>query len=138
MTLKLLAAIVILIATSCTQRSSTAPNVQVSSETDLSSASDSELLKHVSEKVTLHGQFSLRGKVGPYILIRSGPIYLISQDDFSWGDDYVRMEGRDVRVTGILRFAHYAHANEGTAAEARPKDHYYVEAENAKIELNEN
>jgi len=136
MPLKLLAVIVILVTTSCTQRSATASKVQVSSETDLSSASDGEQLRPVGERVTIHGQFSVRGKVGPYILISSGPIYLVPQGKFSSGDDYARMEGREVRVTGILHFVHYADAKEGPSAEARPQDHYYFEAEKATIELN--
>ena len=134
MPLKLLTAIVILITTSCAHQNSIASKEQVSAETDLTSASESELLKHVGERVTIHGRFSLKGKVGPYILIRSGPIYLVAQGNFSWGEDYARMEGRDVRVTGILRFAHYPPASEAPTAEARPQDHYYFEAEKAKIE----
>ena len=36
---------------------------------DLTSAADSELQKHLGERVTMQGQFSLRGKVGPFILV---------------------------------------------------------------------
>jgi hypothetical protein len=80
----------------------------------------------------MHGQFSLGGKIGPYILVRNGPIYLVSQGNFSWGDDYARMEGRDVRVTGILRFAH-TDANAGNSSEAHPPDHFYFEAEKMSL-----
>ena len=41
------------------------------------------------------------------------------------------MEGKDVRVTGTLRFAHYE------AFPEHPPDQFYFEAEKAKIELNE-
>jgi hypothetical protein len=80
---------------------------------NLNEASDRELLGHLGEKVTMHGKWSLRGVIGPYIPATHGPIYLVSKGNFSWGEKYARMEGKDVRVTGVLRY---------------PPDHFYFEA----------
>jgi hypothetical protein len=142
MRLKVLLTVVFLLFASCAKKNSVASKAQVSPQTDLNTdlnaASDSELLGHIGEKVTMHGKFSLRGKIGPYILVTNGPIYVVPQGSFSWGDNYARMEGQDVRVTGILRYAHYANANGGPSSEQRPHDHFYFQAETAKIELNGN
>jgi hypothetical protein len=46
------------------------------------------------------------------------------------------MEGKEVRVTGTLQFAHYAEEESAKALPiARASDHFYFEAETAKIEL---
>src|SRR2546421_11995465 len=55
---------------------------------DLTSATDSELQQHLGERVTMRGRFSLRGKVGPFILVGGRPIYLESKRSFSWGKPY--------------------------------------------------
>jgi hypothetical protein len=104
---------------------------------DLTSASDSELQRHLGERITMRGKFSLRGKVGPFILAGGRPIYLVPKGTFSWGKTYASMEGQDVRVTGTLRFAHYAVSPPKALPEARPSDHFYFEAETAKVELSQ-
>jgi hypothetical protein len=98
---------------------------------NLDEASDSELLGHVGENVTLHGKWSLRGLVGPYILVNNRSVYLVSKGNSSWGEKYARMEGKDVRITGVLRYRHYE-----PSTEQHPHDHFYFETETAKIELN--
>jgi hypothetical protein len=99
---------------------------------DLTDAPDSKLQQHLGERVTMHGKFSLRGKTGPFILVRERPIYLKPKKSSSWNRLYEGMEGKDVRVTGILRFA----KNPDTELPAgRPSDHFYFEAESAKISL---
>jgi hypothetical protein len=129
----LLSATCALLSASCAQKNPVRSKDQVSTQSNvnLNEASDSELLGHVGEKVTMHGKWSLRGIIGPYILANNGPVYLVSKGDFSWGEKYARMEGKDVRVTGVLRYAHYE-----PSAEQHPPDHFYFEAETAKIELN--
>lgn len=102
---------------------------------DLTRASESELMQHLGENVTLRGKFSLRGKVGPFILVRGRPIYFQSKVSFDWGERYTRMEGRTVRATGTLRFVHYPTPPPQALPEARPYDHFYFEAETAKVEL---
>ena len=104
---------------------------------DLTSASDSELQQHLGQRVTMHGRFSLRGKLGPFILVGDRPIYLVPKGSFSWGEPYASMEGRDVRVTGTLRFAHYPEPTPQALPEGRAYDHFYFEAETAKVELSE-
>jgi hypothetical protein len=83
--------------------------------------------------VTLNGSWSLNGIVGPYIFANNREVYVVSKGNFSWGEEYARMEGKDVRITGVLRYAHYEPSNE-----QHPPDHFYFEAETAKIELNGN
>ncbi len=104
---------------------------------DLTSASETELRQHLGEQVTLRGPFSLRGKVGPYILVRDRPVYLVSHGTFSWGERYEQLEGRDVSVTGTLRFAHYPEASRNGLPLGRPADHFYFEAASAKVELSQ-
>jgi hypothetical protein len=132
MRLKVLTTVVLLLSASCAQKNPVRSKDQVSTQSNvnLNEASDSELLGHVGEKVTMHGKWSLRGVIGPYILANNGPIYLVSKGNFSWGEKYARMEGKDVRVTGVLRYAHYE-----PSTEQHPRDHFYFDAETAKIEL---
>lgn len=104
---------------------------------DLTGASDGELQQHLGEIVTMRGQFSLRGKVGPFIVVGGRPVYLVPKGSFSWGEPYASMEGRDVRVTGTLRFVHYPEPKPGDLPEGRAPDHFYFEAETAKVELSQ-
>lgn len=90
---------VLLAAAGCARRAPTSVDL-TSAPVDLTSASDSELQQHLGENVTMHGQFSLFGKIAPFIQVGGRPIYLVPQGSFSWGEPYERMEGRDVRVTG--------------------------------------
>ena len=85
----------------------------------------------------MRGRFSLRGKLGPFILLGSRQIYLVPTGSFSWAEPYARMEGRNVRITGTLRFAHYPEPAAGALPEGRAPDHFYFEAETAKVELSE-
>jgi hypothetical protein len=103
---------------------------------DLTNAPDSKLQQHLGERVTVHGKFSLHGKTGPFILVRRRPIYLKPHGSFSWNNTYEGMEGKDVRVIGILRFAKNPDASGGDLPAGRPSDHFYFEAESAKINLN--
>ena len=121
--------LVILLAAGCAQRAP-APS-------DLTSAPDTELKQHLGENITMHGQFSLYGKLAPFILVGGRPIYLEPQGSFSWGERYERLEGQDVFVTGTLRFAHYPKPPPGDSAVAHASDHFYFEAETAKVELSQ-
>ena len=104
---------------------------------DLAGAPDAEMQKHVGENVTMHGQFSLYGKIGPFILVAGRPIYLVAHGSFSWGERYASMEGQDVRVIGTLRFAHEPEPPPGDSPVARASDHFYFEAETVKVELSQ-
>lgn len=70
MRLKVLNIVVLLLSASCSQKNPVRSKDQISTQSNvnLNEASDSELLGHVGEKVTMHGKWSLRGLVGPYIL----------------------------------------------------------------------
>jgi hypothetical protein len=121
----------ILAAAGCAQRAATPTPF------DLTSAPVSELHRHLGETVTMHGQFSLYGKIGPFILVAGRPIYLEPHGSFSWGEPYASMEGQDIRVTGTLRFAHYPEPPPGDSTVARALDHFYFEAETAKVEASQ-
>jgi hypothetical protein len=131
--------LVLLMATAgCAHRVSSPLEAQrAQTPLDLTGASDAELQQHLGQLVTMRGQFSLRGKVGPFILVAGRPVYLVSKGSFSWGEPYARMEGQDVRVTGTLRFVHYPQPPTGALPEGRATDHFYFEAETAKIELSQ-
>jgi len=102
---------------------------------DLTSPSDDDLKQHLDQTVTMTGRFSLRGKVGPFIEVGKRPIYLIASGQFNWGDSYAAMEGREVRVTGVLKFAHSPETEASDPQVGRASDHFYFVAETAKIEL---
>ena len=89
----------------------------------------------VGQPVTLRGMFSLRGKLGPFVMIGKRVVYLIAGGSFSWRPAYERMEGKMVTISGTLRFYKALPVREGPIAEARPPDHYYMEAESARVEL---
>ena len=88
----------------------------------------------VGQPVTLRGEFSLRGKIGPFVLIGASPVYLIARGSSSSGPSYESMEGKMVTLTGTLRFNKAAPAPTGPLAEARLPDHYYMEADSARVE----
>src|SRR5436190_844395 len=102
---------------------------------DLTNAPEADLHRHVGKSVTLHGPFSLFGKVGPFILVSDRPVYLVSHGSFSSSERYERMQDRPVRVTGTLRFAHYPEATKDGLPVGRPYDHFYFEAKSARVEL---
>jgi hypothetical protein len=138
MNIRLAISLAILFATvGCPHRASVPPAVQPATPVNLTSAADSELQKHLGERVTMQGQFSLRGKVGPFILVGGRPIYLVPKGTFSWGEPYAKMEGQNVHVTGTLRFAHYPVSPPEALPEGRPADHFYFEAETTKVELSQ-
>jgi len=103
---------------------------------DLTSASDDELMKHLNKTVTITGRFSLRGKLGPFIEVGKRPIYLDAKGSFSWGDTHAAMEGRQVRVTGELKYFQNPEVlTSKSIPVARAPDHFYFVAETTKIEL---
>ena len=121
----------LLAAAGCAQRAATPTPL------DLTGAPDTEWQRHIGENVTMHGKFSLYGKIGPFILVAGRPIYLVPRGSYSWGEPYTSMEGQDVRVTGTLRFAHDPEPPPGDSAVARALDHFYFEAETAKVEVSQ-
>jgi hypothetical protein len=117
------------------QRSSTPEAQSTATSLDLTNASDGELQLHVDKMVTMRGKFSLRGKIAPFILVGGRAIYIKPSGSFSWDEDYAKLEGQDVRVTGTLRFVHYPTPSPQALPVGRVPDHFYFEAEKAKIEL---
>ena len=97
---------------------------------DLTGATDTELRQHLGKIVTLHGTFSMRGLVGPFIQVADQTIYLEAKGSYSWGKEYDRLEGHEVKITGTLEFQHF----EPSPAQ-HPPDYFYFRAETARIEL---
>jgi hypothetical protein len=95
-----------------------------------------DLSSLIGQQVTLSGEFSLRGKVGPFVLIDGRPVYLVAKGSFGWGRPYSKMEGRRVTVTGKLKFYR-------SPVESVPRDsvtagipeYFYFEAERAVVRL---
>ena len=140
----LLCLALVLAPSKCAQHSSPATNtlrpstpeaLRSASSLDLTNAPDGELQRHVGELVTMRGKVSLRGKIAPFILVGGRPIYIKPSGSFSWGEDYAKLEGRDVRVTGTLRLAHYPDPSPEVLPVGRAPDHFFFEAETARIKL---
>jgi hypothetical protein len=95
---------------------------------------DAYLRSLIGQQVTLRGKFSLRGKIGPFVLVRGRPVYIEAAGSYTWGQPYSSLEGKIVRVTGILRFRQFPpEAEPVDPAKARVPDYFYFEAENARI-----
>jgi hypothetical protein len=87
----------------------------------------------IGKQITVHGKFSLLGKVGPYVTLDNRQaVYLVSKESFAW-EPYSEMEGKRVAATGVLRFFHMPPST--TDAEAHLVDHFYFEAETAQVRL---
>ena len=103
--------------------------------TDTTNVSHDNLHRLVGQTITLRGNFSLRGKFGPYILVNSGPVYLQPTGSFTWGRSWADMEGRMVKVTGVLHFSPLdAQRAEDTVARAPIADYFYFEAETTTVQ----
>lgn len=91
----------------------------------------------VGKQITIHGKFSLLGKVGPYIVLDNRQaVYLENtKGSFTWGKPYSEMEGKLVAATGTLRFYHEPPAEPTRRAVTRVRDHFYFEAETAQLRL---
>ena len=92
----------------------------------------------IDKQVTVSGRFSLFGKLGTFVLVDGCQIYLLSDGPFDWNaDNYSRMEGQEVRVTGTLRFKDYPELPPGPQPVGRAPDHLYFDARTSTIELNQ-
>jgi hypothetical protein len=100
---------------------------------DISAASDAVWHHYVNQRVAFRGVLSLRGKIGALVVVAGRPIYVVSHDNFTWGEPYVSMENREVEVTGTLRYAPRAMPVTDTVA-ASP-EHFFIDAETASIRL---
>jgi hypothetical protein len=95
-----------------------------------------DLRSLIGHRVTLRGKFSLRGKIGPFVLVKDRPVYIVAAGSFTPGQPYSSLEGRIVKVTGILRFRQFPPEPEPVdAAKARVPDYFYFEAETARVRL---
>ncbi len=119
------ALVVLLLLAGCTPVPSRPP--------DVTGATRANLQGHVGEPVTFRGKFSLRGKVGPFVVGAGQPIYLVPRGTFTWGEPYAGMEQREVWVTGTLRRA--SAATPDADAVAASGDYFFVEAETAIVRL---
>jgi hypothetical protein len=91
----------------------------------------------VGKQITIHGKFSLLGKVGPYIVLDNQQVVYLenTKGSFTWGKPYSEMEGKLVAATGTLRFYQAPPAEPADRAVARVRDHFYFEAESVQLRL---
>ena len=106
------------------------PTVTSNRPIDLTNAHDEEFQENLGRIVTVRGKFSLYGVVGPFVLVGNRSIYLPPEGSYSWGKEYDRLEGRQVRVTGTLNFRHFE-----PSPGQHPPDYFYLPWKTAKIEL---
>jgi len=91
----------------------------------------------IGKQITIRGRFSLRGVIGPYVLLGNQQVvYFVPRGSFTWKKPYSEMEGKFVVATGTLRFSHSPDAEPVDEAKARPPDYFYFEAETAEVRLN--
>jgi hypothetical protein len=91
----------------------------------------------VGKQITIHGKFSLWGKVGPYIRLDNQQVVYLenTKESFTWGKPYSEMEGKLVAATGTLRFYQEPPAEPTERAVTRVRDHFYFEAESVQLRL---
>lgn len=90
----------------------------------------------VGKQITVHGEFSLRCKVGACIgLDHRQVVYLVPMGSFTWGKPYSEMDGKLVAATGTLRFYHEPPAEPAERAVQHVPDFFYFEAESVQLRL---
>jgi hypothetical protein len=90
----------------------------------------------VGKQITIHGKFSLWGKIGPYIwLANQQAVYLVPRGSFTWGKPYSEMEGKLATATGILKFCHGPDAKPRDETVQHAPDFFYFELENTQLRL---
>lgn len=99
-------------------------------------ASYDQLRASIGKQITIRGKFSLRGVVGPYVLLSNQQVvYVVPRGSFTWGKPYSEMEGKLVAATGTLGFFHSPDVPPEQQARARPPDYFYLEAETTQLRL---
>jgi hypothetical protein len=94
---------------------------------------DADLRPFIDEKVTIHGEFMLTGKPAPYVQTHAGRVYLVPKGSFSWGPDYQRLQGKIVKITGILHSRHLDQVAGSETVEPSQDYYFYIDAETARI-----
>jgi len=91
----------------------------------------------VGKQITIHGKFSLRGKIGPYIVLNNRQlVYLVNtKGSFTWGKPFSEMEGKLVAATGTLRFYHAPPAKPAERAVQSAPDFFSFEVETTQLRL---
>jgi hypothetical protein len=127
------AATAILIVFLCFSCSRSTPEGATAVSDEVSQASQAM----VGKQITIHGKFSLRGKVGPYIVLDNRQVVYLenTKGSFTWAKPYSEMEGQLVAATGTLRFYQEPPAEPTERAVTRVRDHFYFEAESVQLRL---
>src|SRR5208282_5593630 len=125
------AATAILIALLCFSCSRSTPEGATAFSDEVSQVSQAL----VGKQITIHGKFSLLGKVGPYIVLDNRQVVYLenTKGSFTWGKPYSEMEGKLVSATGFLRFYQEPPAEPTDRAVTRVGDHFYFEAESVQL-----
>ena len=97
---------------------------------------DPALASLVGKRVTLHGEYFVEGKMGPYIENSGRSVYLLPHLPFDgevrWRDS--SFEHKMVSVTGTLRFQHFDPPKIDIQGDV-PADYFYFDQETSKIQL---
>ena len=90
----------------------------------------------VGDEITVHGKFSLLGKLGPYVeLDNHQAVYLVSRGSFGWGAPYSEIDGKLVAATGFLDFYKAPPYKPKKWLVQRAPDHFYFDAETTRLRL---
>lgn len=117
----------------CVDRPSSPTSVQPAQPIDLTGTPEEVWRQHVAKEVTVHGRFSLQGKIGPMVVIGGKEIYIKPKSARSWVEQFGKFEDREVSVTGILRYWQSPDVPQGPVTEARIPSHFYFEEETVNI-----
>ena len=122
--------VVLFIVAGCANRPA-----QDAAAVDLTNIPVAEWRDHVGRRISARGTLSQRGRLGPLVLVRGHPVYLLSQNPHASGRRFETMEGRHVRAAGVLRFARASAEAQIGLPSGQPSDHYYLDAESARVEV---
>src|SRR5258707_212352 len=99
-----LLAVLVLVTSGCTHTVARSPVRSV--------ASYDELPGFVGQPVTVRGEFSLRGKLGPYVLGSGRPVYLVSKGSLTLGQVEYPCSSRLTRRCGcVAGYPHFSHSD---------------------------
>lgn len=88
----------------------------------------------VGEQITVHGRFSLLGKIAAAYVVLDNDQVVYLRGSWGWGEPYADMEGKRVAATGFLGFYKAPPVKPTKWHVAHLPDHYYFE-ETARLRL---
>ncbi len=90
----------------------------------------------VGKRITIHGKFSLLGKIGPFIVLdNQQKVYISAKGSFEWGKPYTEMDDKLIAATGTLRFYHAPDTKKSKRVVQVPPDFFYFEVESSQLRI---